>query len=163
MAKNETFDVVSKINMQEVDNAINQTNKEIQQRYDFKNSKSVVSLEEDSIKIIADDDFKLKSVIDILQTKLIRRQVPIKNLEYGKVEDGSGMTVRQLIKLKQGIESEAAKKIVKDIKGMKIKVQAQIMEDQVRVSGKNRDDLQMVIAFLKEQDYKLELQFTNYR
>ena len=163
MSKAESFDVVSKVDMQEVDNAINQTNKEIQQRYDFKNSKSVVSLEEENLKIIADDDFRLRSVVDILQTKLVRRQVPIKNLEYGKVEDASGGTVRQLIKLKQGIETETAKKIVKDVKGLKIKVQAQIMDDQVRVSGKNRDDLQVVIGFLKEQDYNLDLQFTNYR
>ncbi|MBS3970746.1 MAG: YajQ family cyclic di-GMP-binding protein [Clostridia bacterium] len=163
MAKAESFDVVSRINMQEVDNAINQTNKEISQRYDFKNSKSQVSLEDGNLKVIADDDFKLRSVIDILQSKLIRRQVPIKNLEYGKVEEASGGTVRQLIKLKQGIETETAKQIVKDIKNLKLKVQGQIMDDQVRVSGKSRDDLQAVISFLKEQDYKLELQFTNYR
>jgi uncharacterized protein YajQ (UPF0234 family) len=163
MAKDESFDVVSKVSMQEVDNAINQTNKEIQQRYDFKNSKSAVSLEDDSLKILAEDDFRLKSVVDILQTKLLRRQVPISNLEYGKVEEAGGGMVRQLIKLKQGIDTETAKKIVKDIKNLKIKVQAQIMEDQVRVSGKKRDDLQEVIAFLKEQDYKQDLQFTNYR
>lgn len=163
MAKAESFDVVSRINMQEVDNAVNQTNKEISQRYDFKNSKSQVSLEDGNLKIIADDDFKLRSVIDILQSKLIRRQVPIKNLEYGKVEEASGGTVRQLIKLKQGIETDTAKQIIKDIKGLKLKVQGQIMDDQVRVSGKSRDDLQAVIRFLKEQDYKLELQFTNYR
>lgn len=163
MAKAESFDVVSRIDMQEVDNAINQTNKEISQRYDFKNSKSQVSLEDGNLKIIADDDFKLRSVIDILQSKLIRRQVPIKNLEYGKAEEASGGTVRQLIKLKQGIETDTAKQIVKDIKNLKLKVQGQIMDDQVRVSGKSRDDLQAVISFLKEQDYKLELQFTNYR
>lgn len=163
MAKDESFDVVSKLNMQEVDNAINQTNKEIQQRYDFKNSKSAVTLEDENLKILAEDDFRLKSVVDILQTKLLRRQVPIRNLEYGKVEEAGGGMVRQLIKLKQGIDTETAKKIVKDIKNLKIKVQAQIMEDQVRVSGKKRDDLQAVIAFLKEQDYKQELQFTNYR
>ena len=163
MAKAESFDVVSRIDMQEVDNAINQTNKEISQRYDFKNSKSQVSLEDGNLKIIADDDFKLRSVIDILQSKLIRRQVPIKNLEYGKVEEASGGTVRQLIKLKQGIETDTAKQIVKDIKNLKLKVQGQIMDDQVRVSGKSRDELQAVISFLKEQDYKLELQFTNYR
>ncbi|MBS4023352.1 MAG: YajQ family cyclic di-GMP-binding protein [Dethiobacter sp.] len=163
MAKDESFDVVSNVDMQEVDNAVNQTNKEIQQRYDFKNSKSAVSIEEDNLKIIADSDFKLKSVIDILQTKLLRRQVPIRNLEYGKVEEASGGTVRQLIKLKQGIEAETARKMVKDIKGLKLKVQAQIMDDQVRVSGKSRDDLQAVIAFLKENDYNLELQFINYR
>ncbi len=163
MAKAESFDVVSEVNMQEVDNAINQTNKEIKQRYDFKKSKSEVSVEEEHIKIISDDDFKLKSVIDILETKLVGRKVPIRNLEYGKVEEASGGTVRQLVKLKQGIDSETSRKMVKDIKGLKLKVQAQIMDDQVRVSGKNRDDLQAVIGFLKEKDYKLALQFINYR
>lgn len=163
MAKNESFDVVSKLDLQEVDNAINQTAKEIKQRYDFKNSIAEVSLEDDKIKIVADDDFKLRSVIDILKTKLIRRQVPIKNLEFAKVEAASAGSVRQLVHLKQGIETDTAKKIVKDIKGLKLKVQAQILDDQVRVSGKNRDDLQAVISFLKEQDYQLELQFTNYR
>jgi cyclic-di-GMP-binding protein len=163
MAKAESFDVVSVVNMQEVDNAINQTNKEIKQRYDFKKSKSEVSMEEEHIKIIADDDFKLKSVVDILETKLVGRKVPIRNLEYGKVDEASGGTVRQLVKLKQGIESETSRKMVKDIKGLKLKVQAQIMDDQVRVSGKNRDDLQAVIGFLKEKDYKLALQFINYR
>lgn len=163
MAKAESFDVVSVVNMQEVDNAINQTNKEIKQRYDFKKSKSEVSVEEGQIKIIADDDFKLKSVTDILETKLVGRKVPIRNLEYGKVEEASGGTVRQLVKLKQGIESETSRKMVKDIKGLKLKVQAQIMDDQVRVSGKNRDDLQAVIGLLKEKDYKLALQFINYR
>lgn len=163
MAKDASFDVVSEVNMQEVDNAVNQTNKEITQRYDFKNSKSNVSVEGNEIKIIADDDFKLKSVVDILQSKLIRRQVSIKNLEYGKVEEASGGLVRQIVKVKQGIETEIAKKIVKDIKNLKIKVQAQIMNEQVRVSGKKLDDLQVVIQFLKEQDYGLELQFTNYR
>ncbi len=163
MAKAESFDIASRVNMQEVDNAINQTNKEIQQRYDFKKSVSAVSLEEDNLKIISDDDFKLKYVLDILETKLVKRNVPLKNLEYGKIEEASGGTVRQLLKLKQGIETETARKIVKDIKGLKIKAQAQIIDDKVRVSGKNRDDLQKIITFLKEQDYKLELQFTNYR
>ena len=163
MAKAESFDVVSKVDMQEVDNAVNQTNKEIRQRYDFKNSKSEVKIEDEGLKILTESDFKLKSVIDILQTKLIRRKVPIKNLEYGSVEATSGDMVRQLVKLKQGIESETARKIVKDIKGLKLKVQAQIMDEQVRISGKNRDDLQEVIAFLKEQDYNLELQYINCR
>ena len=163
MAKAESFDVVSEVNMQEVDNAINQTIKEIRQRYDFKKSKSEVSLEEEHIKIISDDDFKLKSVVDILETKLAGRKVPIRNLEYGKVEEATGGTVRQLIKLRQGIEAETARKMVKDIKGLKLKVQAQIMDDKVRVSGKKRDDLQAVIEFLKEKDYKLALQFINYR
>jgi len=163
MSKAESFDIVSKVNMQEVDNAINQTNKEISQRYDFKNSKSEVSLEDGNLKIISEDDFKLGSVVDILQSKLIRREVPIKNLEYGKVEEASGGTVRQIIKLKQGIETDTGKQIVKDIKNLKLKVQGQIMEDQVRVSGKSRDDLQAVISFLKQQEYNVELQFTNYR
>ncbi len=163
MAKDVSFDLVSQVNMEEVKNAINQTTKEISQRYDFKNSKTEISFEEENIKVIADDDFKLKSIIDILQTKMIRRNVPIKNLDYGKAEDASGGMVRQLIKVKQGIESEKAKKIVKDIKGLKMKVQAQIMDVQVRVSGKNKDDLQQVIQFLKEQDYEVELQFINYR
>lgn len=163
MAKDASFDVVSIVDMQEVDNAVNQTNKEISQRYDFKNSKSQVSIEGEDLKVLADDDYKLKSVIDILQSKLIRRKVSIKNLEYGKVEEASGGMVRQNIKIKQGIETEVAKKIVKDIKNSKLKVQAQILNDQVRVSGKSRDDLQAVIALLREKDYNIDLQFTNYR
>jgi hypothetical protein len=163
MAKDASFDVVSTVDMQEVVNAVNQTNKEISQRYDFKNSKSEVSIENEDLKILADDDFKLKSVIDILQSKLVRRQVPIRNLDYGKVEQAGGGMARQIIKIKQGIETETTKKVVKDIKDLKIKVQAQIQSDQVRVSGKNRDDLQAVIAMLKEKDYGVELQFTNYR
>lgn len=163
MAKDASFDIVSQVDTQEVDNAVNQAKKEISQRYDFKNSKVEISLEGDQIKILADDEYKLKAVIDVLQTKLINRKVSIKNLEYGKIEDATGGTVRQMIKIKQGIESEIAKQIVKDIKNLKLKVQAQIMNDQVRVSGKSRDDLQSVIQFLRGQDYNLELQFTNYR
>ena len=163
MAKDPSFDVVSKVDMQEVDNAINQTKKEITQRYDFKNSKATVELEGEEIKIIADDDFKLRSVVDILQSKLIRRNVSIKNLEYGKVEDASGGVLRQNIKIKQGLDVEKGKEIMKDIKNTKIKVQAQYMDDQVRITGKKRDDLQAIIQFLKENDYGVELQFTNYR
>jgi uncharacterized protein YajQ (UPF0234 family) len=163
MAADSSFDVVSKVNMQEVDNAVNQTIKEIEQRYDFKGSKTEISLEDAEIKILTSDDFKLKSVIDVLQTKLIKRGVSIKNLDYSKIEDASGGAKRQLIKVKQGIEMEQAKQIVKDIKALNLKVQAQIMNDQVRVSGKNKDDLQSVIQFLKSKDYKLELQFVNYR
>ncbi len=163
MAKDASFDIVSEVDLSEVTNAVTQTNKEISQRYDFKNSKSQVSLEEEALKVIADDQFKLDAVIDILQTKLIKRGVSIKNLDYGKVEEASGGTVRQIIKVKQGVETEKAKAIVKDIKNSKIKVQAQIMGDQVRVSGKNKDDLQEVIQLLRQNDYGLELQFTNYR
>ncbi|KXG43547.1 YajQ family cyclic di-GMP-binding protein [Tepidibacillus decaturensis] len=163
MAKDNSFDIVSEVNMQEVDNAINQTVREIIQRYDFKNSKSEVSLQGEEIKMVSDDEYKLKSVIDVLQTKLINRKVSIKNLDYGKIEQASGGTVRQMIKIKQGIETDVAKKIIKDIKDSKIKVQAQITSEQIRVSGKSRDDLQSVIQLLKGKDYGLELQFTNYR
>ena len=163
MAKDASFDIVSKVDMQEVDNAVNQSKKEIAQRFDFRGSKSEISADNDEVKILADDDYKLKSVIDILQSKLFKRGISIKNLEYGKIEDASQGMVRQIIKIKQGIDTELAKKIVKDIKGTKIKVQAQIMDDQVRVSGKNRDDLQETIAFIKDQNYDLDLQFTNFR
>ncbi len=163
MAKDASFDVVSEIDIQEVKNAIIQVNKEISQRYDFKNSKSEATLEGEEIKVIADDDYRLKSVIDILQTKLIKRNVSIKSLDYGKIEEASGGSVRQNIKVKQGIETEKAKKIVKDIKDLKMKVQAQITGEQVRITGKNKDDLQKVIQFLKQQDYGIDLQFVNYR
>ncbi len=163
MAKDPSFDVVSKVDMQEIDNAVNQTKKEISQRFDFKGSKSEVTVDNDDVKILADDDFRLKSIIDILQTRLHKRGISIKNLDYGKVEDASGGMVKQVIKIKQGIDSELAKKIIKDIKGTKLKVQMQIMDDQIRITGKNRDDLQGVIGFIKEQDYDIDLQFTNYR
>lgn len=163
MAKDASFDIVSTIDMQEVDNAVNQTNKEISQRYDFKNSKSQVSIEGEDLKIIADDDYKLRSVIDILKTKLITRKVPVKNLVFEKAEEASMGTLRQIVKIQKGIEQEKAKSIVKDIKTLNVKVQAQIMGDQLRVTGKNRDDLQEVIQFLKGKDYGVELQFVNYR
>lgn len=164
MAKDNTFDIVSEVNMQEVDNAVNQTVKEIMQRFDFKGSKSHLELvEEDEIKIIADDEYKLKSVIDILQSKMVRRGVSLKFLDYGKIEPAAGGTVRQIIKIKKGISAEKAREIVAAIKQLKLKVQAQIQDDQVRVSGKERDDLQKVIQMVKEKDFGLELQFSNYR
>lgn len=163
MAKDSSFDLVSKVDLQEVDNAINQAKKEIEQRYDFKGSKAEINADKGDIKILADDDFRLNSIIDILQSRLLKRGISIKNLDYGKVEDASGGMIRQTVTVKQGIETDLAKKIVKDIKTAKLKVQAQIMDDQVRVSGKNKDDLQAVISFIKEQDYDLDLQFINYR
>jgi len=163
MATDSSFDVVSKVDLQEVDNAVNQTVKEITQRYDFKGTPTEIKLENDEVKVTTGDEFKLRSVLDILQTKLIKRNVSIKNLDYGKLDQASGGHVRQIIKIKQGIDSEKAKQIVKDLKGLGLKVQAQIMSDQVRVSGKNKDDLQKAIQFLREQDYQLELQFVNYR
>ena len=158
-----SFDIVSKVDMQEVDNAVNQTIKEIAQRYDFKGSKSEVTLEKDSIKVLADDDFRLKAIIDILQSKFIKRGISIKSLDYGKAETASGGMVRQNIAIRQGIAKEKGKEICTIIKETKIKVQGQIQEDQVRVTGKNIDDLQEIIQLLKGKDMDVELQFINFR
>ena len=158
-----SFDVVSQVDMQEVDNAVNQTTKEIAQRYDFKNSKSEITLEKESIRVLADDDFKLKAVIDILQSKFIKRGISPKALQYGKAEAASGAMVRQIITIQQGISKEKGKEILSLIKTTKLKVQGQIQEDQVRVTGKNIDDLQEVIRILKGQDLGVELQFLNFR
>ena len=165
MADTSSFDIVSEVNMQEVDNAINQARKEVAQRYDFKGSKSSIDLnqKEKNLTIISDDDFKLKSVVDILQNKLIKRGVPIKALDYGTVEPAANTTVRQIITLRVGIDKENAKLIVKMIKDTKLRVQAQIMDDQVRVSGKDKDNLQAIIKMLRDAELKFAVQFTNYR
>lgn len=165
MADTSSFDIVSEVNMQEVDNAINQARKEIGQRYDFKGSKSSIELnqKDKALTVISDDDFKLKSVVDILQNKLIKRGVPIKALDYGTVEPAANTTVRQVIKLRVGIDKENAKHVVKMIKDTKLRVQAQIMDDQVRVTGKNKDDLQALIKMLREAELEFAMQFTNYR
>ena len=163
MAAENSFDIVSKIDMAEVTNAVTQAMKEIGQRFDFKGSKSNITQEKDALIIVADDEFKLKSVVDILQNKLVKRGVPVKNLTYGKVESALAGTVRQRIALQQGIPIDKAKEIVKAIKDSKIKVQAAIQAEQVRVSGKNRDDLQSIIQLLKGGNFGIELQFENYR
>jgi len=163
VAKEASFDVVSEVNMQEVDNAVNQAMREIGQRYDFKGSKVSITLEDDEIKILADDEYRLKSAIDVLQGKAVRRGVSLRSLQYGKIEPASGGTVRQVVTVQRGISKEKGKEIVAAIKDMKLKVQAQIMDDQVRVSGKKLDELQMVIQMLKGKDFGVELQFTNYR
>ena len=163
MAKDSSFDVVSQVDMQEVMNAVNQAKKEVSQRYDFKGSKTEIVLSDDMIKVTTEDDFRLSSVIDILKTRMISRKVAVRNLEYGKVEEASGGMVRQQITIRQGIATEKAKQMVKDIKASKLKVQAAIQGDILRVSGKSRDDLQAVIALLRDKDYEVELQFVNYR
>ncbi len=163
MAAENSFDVVSKIDMAEVTNAVSQAMKEISQRFDFKGSKSNITQEKDGLVIISDDEYKLKSVVDILHTKLVKRGVPIKNLSHGKPEPAAGGTVRQKTAIQQGIPQEKAKEIVKAIKDAKLKVQASIQADQVRVSGKSRDELQTVIQMLKGKDFGIELQFINYR
>lgn len=162
MAKDASFDVVSVVDLQEVTNAINQTEKEISQRYDFKGTTTEIKRDDAVIHIVAEDDMRMKNVIDILQSKFIRRQVPIENLIYGKVEP-SGGKVKQDVTIQQGLDKELAKKISKDIRDLKIKVQTQVMDDKIRVSGKKIDDLQEVIAFLKGQDYGIALQYENFR
>jgi uncharacterized protein YajQ (UPF0234 family) len=165
MAEAFSFDIVSEVNLQETDNAINQARKEIGQRYDFKGSKSSIDLDlkEKKIAVVSDDDFKLKAVVDILQNKMIKRGVPLKALDYGAAEPASGGTVRQTIGLRVGIDKENARVIVKMIKETKLKVQAQIMDDQVRVSGKVKDDLQSVMKLIRDAELKFAVQFTNYR
>jgi uncharacterized protein YajQ (UPF0234 family) len=165
MAQQNSFDIVSEVNFQEVDNALNQARKEISQRYDFKDSKTVIDFnpKEKQITLHTIDDFHLKSAVDIMQSKLIKRGVPIKALRYGAVEPSAGSTVRQQITIVVGIEKDNARAIVKMIKDSKIRVQAQIMEDQVRVSGKDKDDLQAVIQILRDSDLSFPVQFVNYR
>ena len=159
-----SFDIVSEVDLQEVDNAVQQARKEIGQRYDFKGSKSEIEWEgKGDITVLGDDDYKLKAVIDILQGKLVKRGVSLKALDYQSVDDASGGMKRQVIKLQKGISKEKGKEVVKIIKGMKVKVQAQIMDDQVRVTGKKRDDLQEVMQELKGKSLDIDLQFTNMR
>ena len=165
MADEHSFDVVCEVNMQEVLNAVDQAMKEICQRFDFKGSKSSMELDKGKgiITLISDDELKLKSVIDILQSKLVKRGVSLKALNYGKIEQAAGNTVRQLVTLQQGIPQEKAKEMVKLIKDMKLKVNAEIQKDQVRVKAKKIDDLQTIIAKLKEKDFGIHIQVTNYR
>ena len=164
MAQQNTFDIVSKIDHAEVVNAVNQALKEVKTRFDFKGSKSEIEIEgKEAIILTSDDEFRLKSLNDILQTKLIKRSVPLKGLTYGKIEQALGGTVRQRITLQQGIPQDKAKEIVKFIKDTKLKVQPAIQGDLVRVSGKDRDVLQEIIAALRDHDFGIDMQFTNYR
>jgi uncharacterized protein YajQ (UPF0234 family) len=165
MPQDFSFDVVSKVDLQEVSNAVQQASKEIATRFDFRGSASKVELSEKELEIVltSDDEHKMKSVVDILETKLVRRGVAVKAIDYGKIEPAAGGTVRQVAKIQQGIPSEKAKEIVKAIKDRKLKVQASIQADQVRVSGRVKDELQNAMALLRERDFGLPLQFTNYR
>lgn len=163
MAKDVSFDVVSQIDLQEVSNAVIQAQKEIDQRFDFKNSKSSIKLEQEKILLISDDEFKLRNVTDILESKLVKRQVSLKALEYGKIQQAAGDTVRQDVKLIQGLAQDKAKQIMKVIKDSKIKVTSSIQGDQIRIAGKNKDDLQAVIVLLRKEDFGIDLQFINYR
>jgi cyclic-di-GMP-binding protein len=163
MAAENSFDVVSTVDLQEVRNAVNQAEKEIGNRYDLKKAAAVLRLEGEEIVLEAADDFSVQQALDVLQSKIVKRGINLKSLRYGKVEPASGSRARQKITLQQGIPQETAKKIVAEIKARKLKVQGAIQGDTVRVSGKNRDDLQTVIAVLKAMDLDVPLTFTNYR
>ena len=163
MAKDSSFDIVSEVDMQEMSNAINQTEKEIGQRYDFKGSKAEIVLEKQTLKILAESDYKLEAILDVLRAKMVKRNVPLKSLELGKIEPAAGGLLRQTVTIQKGISTEKGKEVIAAIKNLKFKVQAQIMEDQVRVTGAKKDDLQMVIQMLKEKDFGVELQFINFR
>ncbi|GIN19244.1 MAG TPA: YajQ family cyclic di-GMP-binding protein [Bacillus bacterium] len=163
MAKENSFDIVSKVDLSEVSNAINIAMKEIKNRFDFKGSKSNITLENDELVLISDDEFKLSQVKDVLFGKLIKREVPVKNIQYGKIESALGGTVRQRGKLVQGIDKDNAKKINTIIKDSRLKVKSQIQDDQIRVTGKNRDDLQQIISAIRSADLPIDVQFINYR
>jgi uncharacterized protein YajQ (UPF0234 family) len=164
MAADNSFDVVSKVELQEVKNAIDQASKEVGARFDLKNSKSKIELEgTETIQLASADEYSLTAVIEILSQKLVKRGISLKNLEYEKLEQAAGQSVRQKIKLKQGIASENAKKIVATVKDSKLKAQASIQGDTVRIVSKDRDVLQQIMAKLRGGDYGVELQFTNFR
>ncbi len=163
MAQQNSFDIVSEVDRAEISNAINQTMKEVRQRFDFKGSNAEVVQEKDDLLLTAEDETKLRNMNDILQQKLVRRGVPLKAFSYGVIEPAAGGTVRQRAAIQQGIPQEKAKEIVKFIKDSKAKVQASIQSDTVRVSGRDRDTLQDVISQLKQKDFGINMQFTNYR
>lgn len=163
MAQEHSFDIVSKPNLQEIDNAIQMAMKEISTRFDFKGSVSKIEKETENIRLLSEDDFKLKNVLNVLQDKLVKRKINLKFFELGRIEDAAGGHKKQLLTLKRGIPQEKAKEIVKMIKGMGLKVQAQIQGDEVRVFGKKLDDLQAVIQKIKAANLPIVLQFANYR
>ena len=161
-----SFDVTSKVDLQEVDNAVNQARKEVAQRYDFKGSKAAIDFDraEGTLTLVADDEFKMRALWEVLQTRLVRRKVPVKNLKPGSIERAANDTVRRLITLQQGIPTEAARAVVKLLKDRKLrKVQAAIQGDQIRITSPSKDELQSVIQMLREEDFGIELQFGNSR
>jgi uncharacterized protein YajQ (UPF0234 family) len=163
MSNESAFDIVSKVDMQELNNAIQQAVKEIETRFDFKGSKSNIGLEKEQLVVVSDDEFKLQNVLDILHSKMAKRGIALKNLEYSKIEPAASSTVKQKISLKQGVDQENAKKINILIRDSKLKVKSQIQGDQIRVTGKSKDDLQAIMALLRKADISLDLQFVNFR
>lgn len=163
MAAESSFDVVSRIDAQELDNALNQTRKEIENRFDFKNSKTNIEYDGKKITLISDDELKMRNVVDVFQQKAVRRGIDLKTFQYGEVEPAANSTVRQVVTPRSGIDKDKGREIMAHIKALKLKVNAQYQDDQIRISGKNKDDLQKVIAALKKMEFELPLQFVNYR
>lgn len=163
MASDSSFDVVSRIDRQELENALNQTRREIENRFDFKHSKTSIEADDKKIVLISDDELKMRNVVDMLLAKAVKRGVDVKALEFGAVEPAAGSTVRQIVTLHAGIPKEKSKALMETIKALKLKVSAQYQDEQIRVSGKNKDDLQKVIAALRGLEFELPLQFVNYR
>ena len=163
MASEASFDVVSRIDQQELDNALNQARKEIENRFDFKNSKTSIESDGKKITVISDDELKMKNVIDVIESKAVKRGIDIKAFDIGEIDSAALGTVRRIITLRSGIPKDKSKALMEKIKALKLKVNAQYQDEQIRVTGKNRDDLQKVIAELKAMNFELPLQFTNYR
>jgi len=163
VAGESSFDVVSRVDRQELDNALNQARKEIENRFDFKNSKTSIEADDKKITLISDDELKMRNVVDVLQSKAVKRGIDIKAFEFGAVEPAAGGTVRQVLTLRSGISKDSSKALMEKIKSLKLKITAQYQDEQIRVSGKSRDDLQKAIAALRAMDFELPLQFINYR
>jgi cyclic-di-GMP-binding protein len=163
LANDSSFDVVSRVDAQELDNALNQTRKEIENRFDFKNSKTSIEYDGKKITLISDDELKMKNVVDVFGSKAVRRGIDLKAFEFGEVEPSAGGTVRQVVTPRSGISKDQSRALMVHIKELKLKVAAQYQDEQVRVSAKNKDDLQKVIASLRKMEFELPLQFVNYR
>jgi uncharacterized protein YajQ (UPF0234 family) len=163
VASESSFDVVSRVDHQELDNALNQTRKEIENRFDFKNSKTSIEFDGKKITLISDDELKMSNVVDVLRSKAVRRGVEVKAFEFGTIEPAAGGTVRQIVTLRSGIPKDQSKALMEQIKALRLKVTAQYQDEQIRVTGKNKDDLQKVIAALRSMDFERPLQFVNYR
>ncbi|HEX3369938.1 MAG TPA: YajQ family cyclic di-GMP-binding protein [Candidatus Cybelea sp.] len=163
MASESSFDVVSRVDQQELDNALNQTRKEIENRFDFKNSKTSIEYDGKKITLISDDELKMRNVVDVFGAKVVRRGIDLKAFEFGEVEPAAGSTVRQVLTPRSGISKDQSRALIAHIKDLKLKVNAQYQDEQVRVSAKNKDDLQKVITSLRAMDFEAPLQFVNYR
>lgn len=163
MASESSFDVVSRVDQQELDNALNQTRKEIENRFDFKHSKTNIEFDGKKITLISDDELKMRNVVDILQSKAVRRSIDIKAFDFGTVEPAAGGTVRQVVTIRSGIPKDQSRELLAHVKSLKLKVTAQYQDEQIRISGKSKDDLQRVMASLRSMKFELPLQFVNYR